>query len=97
MQKDLTTTVEEMLRKYPETRDSNNLLLFAVHRAYGVDKCETYASVLLKINRGELPPFESVTRARRKIVEQHPELDANAVVKALREKQEDMYETYARS
>ena len=96
MSKDLSTLVEETLRKHPETRDDNNLLIWAVHRAQGVTTTDTYASVLLKIRAKQLSSYESITRARRKVVELNPELDANEVVKALRAQQEEMYKEYAR-
>ena len=96
MSKDLLTLVEEILRKHPETRDDNNLLIWAVHRAQGVTTTDAYASVLLKIRAKQLSSYESITRARRKVVELNPELDANAAVKALRKQQEKEYEEYAR-
>ena len=96
MSKDLSTLVEETLRKHPETRDDNNLLIWAIHRAQGVTITDTYASVLLKIRAKQLSSYESITRARRKVVELNPELDANEVVKAYRAQQEAMYKEYAR-
>jgi len=81
---------------HPETRNDNNLLIWAVHRQYGIDNNATYADVILKIRAKKLPAFESITRARRKVVELYPELDANAAVKALRKQQEKEYEEYAR-
>lgn len=96
MSKDLSVIVEDVLRKIPQTRDNNNKLIYCVLRSCGVESNESFTSVINKLINGELPAFESITRARRKIVEQHPELDANEKVKELRAKQEQMYKGYAR-
>ena len=96
MSKDLSAIVEDVLRKIPQTRDCNNKLIYCVLRSCGVESNESFTSVINKLINGELPALESITRARRKLVEQHPELDANAKVKELRAKQEEMYKGYAR-
>lgn len=93
---DLTTIVEKVLRQYPETRDSDSKLIYCVYRLYGLPMRSTFEYVVSELIQGNLPAFASITRAKRKLVETYPELDANATVKAYRAQQEAMYEEYAR-
>ena len=92
----LQAQVEQILKTSPQARDNNNLLIYAVFKLYGVEATDNFASVMLKLIDKKLPSFESITRARRKVVELHPELDASEKVKALREQQEQEYKEYAR-
>ena len=97
MNKDLQSIVEKTLRAIPETRDSDNKLIYAVMRHYGIEKDTTFASVMKSIIDGKLPPFASITRAKRKVVEKFPELDCCAKVRADRDALEEFYKDYARS
>ena len=47
-------------------------------------------------NKLNIPPFEGVARARRKIVKQYPELAGNDDVEAYREMNEEVMLDYAR-
>ena len=92
----LQDVVEKTLRSSQQARDNNYVLIWGVYKEYGVASNESFASVTLKLIDKKLPPLESVLRARRKVVELYPELDANATVKAYRAQQEEMYKEYAR-
>lgn len=92
----LQAQVEQILKTSPQARDNNNILIYAVFKLYGVEATDNIASMFLKLIDKKLPSFESITRARRKVVELHPELDASARIKALREQQEQEYKEYAR-
>lgn len=96
MTNDLTTTVEKVLKAYPETRDSDTKLIYCVYRCYGLPKGETFESVISKLLDNQLPAFASITRAKRKVVETHPELDCSAKVREFRNEQEKIYKEYAR-
>ena len=72
--------VKEALEKYPVTRNDDKKLIWAVfHRlGYISDK------VIKKEDFLNAPSCESITRARRKVQENHPELEANEYVKKAR-------------
>lgn len=65
--------VEKLLSTYPETRDSDKLLWLAYMAMYcqlkSVANCEGYQGVKRILMHKDTPPFESITRARRKIQE----------------------------
>ena len=64
----LSWRIEWTLRQHPATRSSDKLLLWKI---VAKDKDSiTYQDFL------NAPPVESVTRCRRKLQEQHPELRA---------------------
>ena len=92
----LQDVVEKTLRSSQQARDNNYVLIWGVYKQYGVEPRETFASVTLKLIDKKLPPLESVLRARRKVVELYPELDASANIKALRKQAEEEYKEYAR-
>ena len=92
----LQDTVENILRGSADARNNNNVLTWAVFKKFGVKADESWASVVMKLIAHELPSFESITRARRKVVELYPELDADESVRALREQAEEEYKNYAR-
>lgn len=68
--KSLSLKVEKTLEEYKTARNSDAQLikwLFLVH--FNVDPQEPFDKVMYRIIQGELPPFESITRCRRKIQE----------------------------
>ena len=93
---DLTKVVERALRDCEDARNSDNKLIYYVMRYYGMKKEATFAQVINAIINGDLPAFASITRAKRKVVELHPELDCKAEVRRMRSEQEEMYKEYAR-
>ena len=52
--------------------------------------------LMLEHSKYELPSFESVVRARRRIVEKFPELQATKVIEKLRKEEEQKYREFAR-
>lgn len=95
--KKVEEVVEYVLRETKETRDSDTKLIYAVFRNMGVYKDESFASVSNKILSKQLPSYASITRAKRKVVEKHPELDCSKKVREMRNEQEEMFKAYARS
>lgn len=75
--------VEEELKLDPRTRDSDKFLIWKVMIANGIHV--PYNKFM------ELPCFESITRARRKIQEQNPELEGNANIKQNRNEKMNMF------
>lgn len=92
----ISKLTKEVLEEDEQSRNSNMRL---------------YSKVVAKLNPGReeeierlltnsglvLPPFETVTRARRKIVEKNPELQANEKVVGFRAEQEKEYREFART
>lgn len=72
--------VKEILIEEPFTRNSDKGLIWEVLNSKGllVDGCLTWE----RFKR--CPSFESITRARRKVQEIHPELQANEAVREVR-------------
>lgn len=89
--KTLQAEVKSILTDYPKTRDSNELLYGRYLQNHGV----TMVTVNTFFNRFtdyKVASFESVTRCRRKIAEEHPELGASPEVQELRdERQLEMF------
>jgi len=76
--------VKNILSKYESTRNSDKLLIWYLANEEG--KIED--DKLGFNNFMELPSFESITRARRKIQEMTPQLRANEFVTEERRKKE---------
>lgn len=80
--------VEDILIKYPECRDSDKLLWLAYNCIYNDLKenlfgYQAFKTWLLKNN---IPMFESLSRARRKIQEHNKDLQGNIEVRREEEK-----------
>lgn len=69
--------VKELLIKYPELRNSDRKLLWATWYVLGL----VTDGVIAKDNFYKAPSSESITRARRKVQENNPELQASEKVK----------------
>lgn len=72
--------VKDILVRYPETRSSDKYLIWEVLRLLGFLE----AGQLTWDRFRKTPPLESITRARRKVQEMHPELQANETVREIR-------------
>ena len=95
--KTTTELVKEILMKYPDTRNSDDMLYFRV--------CESINSIYINlpfwkviINRKKFnfPAFESVRRTRQKIQQHFPELAACDHVEAQRNVNVEVFRDYAR-
>lgn len=88
----LEPVVKKVLTEHKETRSDDFKLIFAVYRElnfYHTTK-ELFCELMLNHELYKLPPFESVTRCRRKLQKDYPEL-ANEKTK---EKRIDATEDY---
>jgi hypothetical protein len=80
----LYDTIKRILTIYPQTRNSDKLLISEVFRSTGAIHPVTYfgqeyeAVFLNQLISGKLPSYESITRARRKVQEVCPELQATS-------------------
>ncbi len=89
--------VMEILKEYPETRNSDDALYFRVceHLNKGCMHL-SFGTVILNRKCFDLPPFESVRRSRQKIQAAWPELAGNNEVEAHRTANETIVRNYAR-
>lgn len=75
--------VQRLLENEPELRDSDKRLIWAVWTEMGL----TYTSdTITRESFMNAPSEETITRARRKAQELHPELSASRPVRRLRTK-----------
>ena len=93
--RDLAEIVKEVLETTPQTRESDNKLIYCVMRKCGVQNGESFSSVMQRLIDGELPAFASITRAKRKVVELYPELDCSTETRKLRDEQRGEYMDFA--
>ena len=72
----LEPVVMKVLTEYKETRSDDFKLIFAVYREldfFHTTK-ELFCEIMLNHKEYNLPPFESITRVRRKLQKDYPEL-----------------------
>lgn len=93
---ELAEIIKDILIKHREARNSDNVLIYAVMRYYGIQPTTPFAAVIQAIRDGNLPAFASITRAKRKVVELHPELDCDAKVRELRNLEQEEYRAFAK-
>lgn len=93
--KHLEKIVKEVLETNKKSRNDNFVLVLEVYKKLDIPVKFDFMGLVLEHSKYELPSFESVTRARRKIVRKCPELQASKEVKELREEQEQIYFEYA--
>lgn len=78
----LDKVVEDILRKYEETRDDDFSLILYVYTDL---KLLNYYDLIGKLQTAKVkgfPPFESITRCRRKVQKRFPELANKKTVEA---------------
>lgn len=89
--------VSFILSKYEDARNSDMMLYLRVvefrnERAL----CMPFCEVLQNLKALNLPPFESVRRARQKLQEKNAEFDADEVIQRYRAENEAEYRDFAR-
>ena len=93
--------VLDVLKLYPDTRNSDDLLYYYICRrkllenGYGIANMH-FADVWLFRKEFGIPPFETVRRTRQKIQQTIPELRGDTEVEAMRMVKEEEYRAYAR-
>ena len=83
--------VQVELTENPAARKSDITLILGVFKRQGIDASKSFESLA---ESGSLRQMESITRARRKIQEQHPELK-DAGTAELRAEREETFKEYA--
>lgn len=75
MVKNVMERVKYILERNEQSRDNDALLIGILYKLYyGVMPQDPWEDVVVRLGRGDLPTFEAVTRARRKIQEENKEL-----------------------
>ena len=97
--KETTSLVHEVLKDDVESRNSNDVLylrvLQKIGRDSGIDVDQmSVKSLFMNMSNIKRPPYESVTRARRKLQKEFPELRACEQVEGYREVLEEEYRAY---
>ena len=88
----LKDEVRHILETYPETRDSDEKLYDSYISRHGVGIVSVHY-FLTHFNDYHVSDFESVTRCRRKLVEEDPALGPSEEIKELRyERQVEIYD-----
>ena len=100
---EITKLVKMILEECPETRDDDNLLWLEAIREVAYKRDCVYAldwgisSIMRNIRLLGFPSFETVSRARRKLQEQYPELRGRERIQRERAKHEKKFKEYARN
>lgn len=90
--------VEETLRTYPDTRNSDALLYLVVCKTLVPNSTQmTLERVMLQRNELGLPNYETVGRCRRRIQAKNEELRADSKVTDVRYENYKEYRDYALS
>jgi hypothetical protein len=93
----LEDVVKDVLESDASTRNSDRQLYFKVCQRLDSGVLEhKLGDVLLSFNNYDMPRFESVSRARRKLQAKFPRLKATDEIKERRLEREIMFEEYAK-
>lgn len=94
----IETIVLQVMKKYPETRNDDFLLIYSVYRELNENLAimERFSEVMINHKKYHLPSFHSITRSRRKIFEKYPELKPEKVTKKRKEAEEE-YREYSKT
>lgn len=91
--KDYHNKVKSLLIEIPETRDDDMLLYGIFCYRYGyVGQSSEFMAVMTNAKRLGMPSYESITRARRKIQENYPQLRGTR--HNARKAEEEVYREY---
>ena len=100
--KTTTDIVKEVLKAHEQARNCDEYLYLLVCSIVGKNngfdvESMTLAHFLLYRKEFNLPSFETVSRARRKLQQHFPELAGNDVVECYRTANEEVFKRYARA
>lgn len=92
----LESIVKNALEDSKEARDDDFLLIFKVYKAINESVVyKDFRQVMRDHVEFGLPSFESITRARRKVQKEYPELQSNKRTKEIRAAEEREFYNYA--
>ncbi len=94
--KHVSAVVKRILEEEPDTRNNDGLLYLRVCQYYNPSIAMfPFGPVMSNLNSYNLPPAESVRRARQKMQAQYEHLKANKTVKEHRAENELKYKAFA--
>ena len=94
--KEVEQNVQYVLEKHPQTRgDDFQLVGFVWIIGYGLDPLLSWSSVFGDHKELGLPSWGSITRARRKLQAEFPELRADDDTEDIRMKEQEKFIAYA--
>lgn len=78
----LEDVVKDILIKFEAAREDDFILIYRVYLAVNENAVirQPFHELMLNHRYYKLPPFESITRARRKVQKKHPELANKKIV-----------------
>ena len=89
--------VKRILEKSKKARNSDEYLYVRVIKELYPDALNyPFEWVMLNVRKCGLPCYETVSRERRKIQAEHPELWSNETVRRYRREAEEVFKEYAR-
>lgn len=91
----LQAKIQKILTDNPDTRGNDKLLYFRLAQELSPNTLNMAFGSFLMDRHVNVPSFESVSRARRKIQSKFPELRADKRVTELRAEKEREYREYA--
>jgi len=95
--KNTTKIVKEILTESEAARNSDTVLYIRVcEKLNPAVLWHPFLDVIVTLKENGLPPFETVSRARRKIQAKHPELAGSERVTVARAEKEEVFREYAR-
>lgn len=94
--KTISAEVKELLQKYPRARDDDMLLYSYYMNLKGYSWNITVSELYYLQKEGNLPTFESIGRARRKVQELNPDLAPSKKAKELKDINEEEYEEFSK-
>ena len=96
--KRVTDVVTLVLMECPEARSNDKLLYYRVCEKMNCNVMgQPFGMIYLNLEEYGLPNPETVTRSRRKLQRQYPELSANEKVERYRMEQEEKFRKYAKA
>ena len=94
--KKVESAVKAVLIAHPDARDDDFILINRVYQRFKFDVGSTYFdTVMSNAKKYRLPSFESITRARRKLQAEYPELRASQQEQAIRRYEQETFRDYA--
>lgn len=90
---ELKKVVYAELVENEQARSSDTELLLGVFKRLGINTQESFAELA---NSGKLRQMESITRCRRKIQQEHPELRVEAIAD-LRNERQQVFKDFAKA
>lgn len=94
--RNLADTVKRLLIEYPEARDSDNVLYVKMAELKGCSNVP-FNHLMLNLKDYDMPSLESIGRARRKVQEYNPQLQASEPILKIRADQEQVYIDFGRN